>query len=98
MGKDKQQSSTSTNPLANAPSVGRILHVPCDEKTGPEGNPVQFSRPFIVTSVGEHQLVSGFLFLEADDTFKGTRGPVALFVVDLKDWHWPNTQQPYSGR
>ena len=95
---DKSKDKTAVDPLASYPSVGRILHVPVDEKPGPAGNPTQFSRPLIVTSVGDHQLVSGFLFLEPQDTYKGTRGPVALFVADLKDWHWPNTQQPYAGR
>lgn len=95
---DKSKDKATPDPLASYPSVGRILHVPVDEKPGPAGNPVQFSRPFLVTSVGDRQLVSGFLFLEPGDTYKGIRGPVATFIADTNEWHWPNTQQPYSGR
>lgn len=89
---------------AKLPSVGDTVLVIMDT----ESNGFAFSRPLKITSVGDKQQLSGYLFAEPHDHFRGVNQfeNGDLFVRDvpkgtagqINTWHWPNPEHPYAGR
>lgn len=95
--------NSSTKDKAKISSVADTVLVIMDETE----NGFAFSRPMLITSRDEKQQLSGYIFAEPQDKFRG-QSPFHngdLFVRDvpkgtagqINTWHWP-IDQPYSGR